>query len=69
MELGKSWEPKFGKTILFDISFYFYQDNFVLHKGQYDSSDNCILIFPTEEIRDAFYENFKNEIEQCKELL
>ena len=69
MGLGKSWEPKFGKTILFDISFYFYQDNFVLHKGQYDSSDNCILIFPTEEIRDTFYENFKNLIESCKELL
>ena len=25
--------------------------------------------FPTEEMRDAFYENFKEEIEICKELL
>ena len=31
--------------------------------------DNAILAFPTEEMRDAFYENFKKEIEQCKELL
>ena len=69
MELGKPWKPKFGKTILFDITFYLYQDNFVLHKGQYASSDNCILVFPTEEMRDAFYENFKDLIEDCKELL
>jgi hypothetical protein len=33
------------------------------------SFNNRILAFPTEEMRDAFYENFKNEIEQCKELL
>jgi hypothetical protein len=30
---------------------------------------NCVLVFPTEEMRDAFYVNFKNLIEQCKELL
>ena len=28
-----------------------------------------ILSFPTEEIRNAFYENFKDLIETCKELL
>lgn len=30
---------------------------------------NHILAFPTEEMRDAFYENFKDLIERCKELL
>lgn len=30
---------------------------------------SCILAFPTEEIRNIFYNNFKNTIEQCKELL
>lgn len=30
---------------------------------------NCILSFPTEEMRDVFYENFKDLIEQCKKLL
>jgi hypothetical protein len=30
---------------------------------------NKILDFPTAEMRDAFYENFKELIEQCKELL
>ena len=30
---------------------------------------HCLLVFPTEEMRDAFYENFKDLIESCKELL
>ena len=30
---------------------------------------NIILAFPTEEMRDTFYENFKELIENCKELL
>lgn len=30
---------------------------------------NYVLAFPTEEMRDAFYENFKDLIEECKELL
>jgi hypothetical protein len=67
--LGKPWEPKFGKYIHYSINFYSYQDSFVLHKGEYSSSDNCILVFPLEEMRDVFYENFKDLIEQCKELL
>lgn len=28
-----------------------------------------VLSFPTAEMRDAFYDNFKDLIEQCKELL
>jgi hypothetical protein len=30
---------------------------------------NCILAFPTAEMRDAFYGDFKELIEECKELL
>lgn len=30
---------------------------------------NRILVFSTEEMRDAFKENFMDLIEQCKELL
>lgn len=30
---------------------------------------NRFLVFPTEEIRDKFYKNFKDLIEKCKELL
>lgn len=69
LELGKPWKPKFGKYIHYSINFYLYKDGFVLHKGEYHSSDNRILVFPTEEMRDAFYENFKDLIEYCKEML
>ena len=34
-----------------------------------NSAYNHILSFPTEEMRDAFYENFKELINDCKELL
>ena len=38
-----------------------------------DTKPNCIanylLDFPTEEMRDAFYDNFKDLIEECEELL
>jgi hypothetical protein len=34
-----------------------------------NSAYNHILTFPTEEMRDTFYENFKDLIEACKELL
>lgn len=30
---------------------------------------NHFLVFPTKEMRDAFFENFKDLIEGCKELL
>ena len=69
LQLGKPWKPKFGKYIHYSINFYLYNDSFVLHKGEYSSSDNRILVFPIEEMRDAFYENFKDLIEYCKELL
>ena len=34
-----------------------------------NSTANYLLDFPTAEMRDAFYENFKVLIERCKELL
>lgn len=69
LEMGEPWEPKLGNYIHYSINFYLYNDSFILHKGEYSSSDNRILVFPTEEMRDAFYENFKDLIEYCKELL
>lgn len=30
---------------------------------------DCLFVFPTKEMRDAFYENFKELINDCKELL
>ena len=48
---------------------------YILHINSLDickdmvKHSNYILAFPTEEMRDAFYENFKEVIESCKELL
>ena len=65
MGLGKPWEPEYDcndtKYIISASRNTIYKDISVIF--------NYILIFPTEEMRDAFYENFKNLIEQCKELL
>ena len=33
------------------------------------SSDHCILVFKTEELRDEFFKNFKDLIEKAKYLL
>ena len=56
-----NWNTEEGKYTIFTS-----RDIVVRHKGW---SSSYILAFPTEEIRDAFYENFKELIETCKELL
>lgn len=66
MGLDKPWELKYGEWgywIEYDINEnkIYCQDSRILF--------NRLLLFPTEEMRDAFYENFKDLIEQCKELL
>lgn len=66
MGLGKPWKPDW--TNLDQLKYCIWVDvgefiTMVNVRGQH------ILAFPTEEMRDAFYENFKKEIEQCKELL
>ena len=65
MRLGILWEPDWtsGKPF-YCISV----SGNILGKGKW-YTDNKILAFPTEEMRDAFYENFKDLIESCKELL
>jgi hypothetical protein len=65
MGLGKLWEPDWtsGKPF-YCISV---SEN-TIGKGKW-YTDNKILAFPTEEMRDTFYENFKDLIEQCKSLL
>ena len=67
MGLDKPWEPDWGG---------FSEDSYptitkcngrIVKTSIY--THDCPLAFPTEEMRDAFYENFKDLIEQCKELL
>lgn len=65
MGLGKPWEPNWttfeGMPAIFRFRYNIVCDSI--------KNQHCLLVFPTSEIRDAFYENFKDLIEQCKELL
>ena len=67
MGLGKPWEPKHEYD---EEIFFIYCDRANgINKGQGFPTDSFCLTFPTKEMRDTFYENFKDLIEQCKELL
>ena len=64
MGLGKPWEPSKNDDVycIFRLEGEIVKDNFVF-------ADSLVLEFPTEEMRDAFFENFGHLIEICKELL
>jgi hypothetical protein len=52
-----------------DEQYYIYYDGETIVKENGTPFRNTILIFPSEEVRDIFYENFKDLIEECKEFL
>ena len=61
MGLVKPWEPDWDNLST--------NHEFIkVSKGCFIYSSR-VLVFPTEEMRDAFYENFKDLIESCKEFL
>lgn len=66
MGLGKPWEPDWKDDHQRKYTIYTMGNEVIRHYGGYIHS---ILAFPTEEMRDAFYEAFKDLIEECKELL
>ena len=66
MGLGKPWEPDWKDDTTHKFIIHAIKDK--IHCGV-SLVKNHLLAFPTEEMRDAFYENFKEEIEKCKELL
>jgi hypothetical protein len=68
MGLGKSWDSTYG------CGEWGYWIGYNINENKIYLQDsrilvNHILVFPTKEMRDAFYENFKDLIEQCKELV
>jgi hypothetical protein len=65
MGLDESWKPDWTDSN-FKYCLKKMGDN--IEKSS-EMTISCMLAFPTEEIRDIFYNNFKNTIEQCKELL
>ena len=66
MELGKPWKPNWTDDHQKKYTIYAMGNKVVRHFGGYIHS---ILAFPTEEMRDAFKENFDPDIEICKEFL
>lgn len=64
MGLSKPWEPAIQDTIWGITRSKDEVEKYSCHYGKTN-----LLEFPTEEMRDAFYENFKDLIEKCKELL
>ena len=60
MGLDKPWEPDWNDEKQDKYGFY--------NEVKYTIINSAIFVFPTEEMRDAFYENFKELIEQCKIL-
>lgn len=59
------WSPTDSDYITGRYCIFVYRGSIICDTPAQD----CILTFPTAEIRDAFYEAFRNEIEICKELL
>lgn len=66
MGLGKLWKPDWEKA---DEKKYCIVNTEGNVAKWVQKTTNKILAFPTEEMRDAFYENFKDLIELVKELL
>ena len=68
MGLDKPWEPDWGEN---DGGYRYCirnQSNKIVLSNEW-LGENYILSFPTEEMRDEFYDNFKELIDKCKELL
>lgn len=65
------WKIAGGWTLDYDADELFFISNergcIVKTKGTTDY--NTILVFPTKEMRDSFYESFKELIEICKDFL
>ena len=65
-KIAENWNPDWedGNTTKYTISCV--KNKIELRKAH---EYTFTLAFPTKEMRDAFYENFKDLIEECKELL
>ena len=67
MGLEKPWEPNYISLVNNEYFTIHTFNNEITKSGT--SHRNAILSFPTEELRDIFFENFKDIIENCKKLL
>ena len=63
--LGKPWEPSDSDYTTGRYCIFVHRGNIICDTPAQD----CVLTFPTPEMRDAFKKNFDPEIEICKEFL
>lgn len=63
--LGKPWEPSDSDYITGRYCIFVHRGNIICDTPAQD----CILTFPTPEMRDFFKKNFNPDIEFCKEFL
>ena len=66
MGLDEPWNPDWEDNYQKKWLINFYQGEINFTSG---TNVQFFLAFPTEEMRDKFYENFKHLIESCKELI
>lgn len=69
MGLGKPWKPDFSTIEGGGVVYGLHNLKNEIVKIDSVTSVNLIIAFPKAKIRSIFYENFKDLIEQCKELL
>lgn len=70
-KMADDWKPDYNDCTedkYFSTKFFIYVYRNEIHFGSCELTHH-LLAFPTAEMRDAFYENFKDLIEICKELL
>lgn len=65
MGLGKPWKPNWDHN---SEKYVIYPYRYLYFMGK-ERYRNAILAFPTAEMRDAFWENFKKPVELIRELL
>lgn len=67
MGLGKPWKPDWDDRNQPKYGIHNVQNN--IRTIALYVLKNMVLVFPTEEMRDTFHENFEDLIKSCKELL
>ena len=67
MVLKSPWEPDYTNTG--EKKFSIWVDFGEIKLGGAFTTTQMVLSFPTEEMRDAFFNAFRDDIEKCKELL
>ena len=68
LKLDKPWEPDYTNSRPESLYAIYTVSNEV-RKQQLYVNKNTLLVFPTEEMCEVFYENFKPLIEKCKHFL